>query len=85
MGEVKAAFDWIDVTRTFVPETRRSIPGGAIAPPDWEASDRGRRLDHVWFSQGLKGAATKHAILKEMRGWKQPSDHVPVVVEFDSD
>ena len=50
---------------------------------DWEASDRGRRLDHVWASQGLKGALAAHKIVKKMRGWQKASDHVPVVVEFD--
>ena len=33
LGEARAAFDWTDVTRAFVPPTRKSIPGGAIAPP----------------------------------------------------
>ena len=85
MGEVKAAFDWIDVTRSFVPDDEKIYSWWSYRAADWEASNRGRRLDHVWFSQGLKGAATKHAILKEMRGWTKPSDHVPVVVDFDSD
>ena len=38
---------------------------------DWEASDRGRRLDHVWTSPGLKGALKSHKILKKMRGWQK--------------
>jgi exodeoxyribonuclease-3 len=84
LGEAKAAFDWIDVTRTFVPESERVYSWWSYRAADWESSDRGRRLDHVWFSQGLKGAAKKHAILKKARGWEQPSDHVPVLVEFES-
>jgi exodeoxyribonuclease-3 len=85
LGEAKAAMDWIDVTRSFVPETEKIYSWWSYRAADWKASDRGRRLDHIWFSPALKGAATNHAILKKMRGWKQPSDHVPVVVEFDSD
>ena len=50
---------------------------------DWEASDRGRRLDHIWVSQGLKGAVKSQAILKAARGWTQPSDHVPVLAELE--
>ena len=84
LGEVKAAFDWIDVTREFVPESEKIYSWWSYRAQDWEASDRGRRLDHVWFGQGLKGAAKKHAILKKTRGWQQPSDHVPVVVDFES-
>jgi len=84
LGEAKAAFDWIDVTRTFVPQTEKIYSWWSYRAQDWEVSNRGRRLDHVWFGQGLKGSAKKHAILKKMRGWEQPSDHVPVVVEFDA-
>lgn len=76
------AFGWIDVTRNFVPETEKIYSWWSYRAQDWETSDRGRRLDHVWTSPALKGAATAHAILKKARGWKQPSDHVPVMVEF---
>jgi len=82
LTEVQAAFDWTDVTRSFVPESEKIYSWWSYRAADWEESDRGRRLDHVWTSPALKGAATSHAILKKARGWKQPSDHVPVVVEF---
>ncbi|MBI3676339.1 MAG: exodeoxyribonuclease III [Proteobacteria bacterium] len=84
LGDVKAAFDWIDVTRSFVPENEKIYSWWSYRAQDWKASDRGRRLDHIWVSQALKGAATSHDILKAARGWKQPSDHVPVVVTFDA-
>lgn len=82
LGEVFAAFDWIDVTRSFVPPAEKIYSWWSYRAQDWLASDRGRRLDHVWVSPGLKGAAKKHTILKAARGWKQPSDHVPVITEF---
>ena len=83
LGEVKAAFDWIDVTRTFVPEGEKIYSWWSYRAQDWEASDRGRRLDHIWVSPALKGAAQEHAILKSARGWTQPSDHVPVLATFN--
>ena len=83
LGEVKAAFDWIDVTREFIPESEKVYSWWSYRATDWETSDRGRRLDHVWVGQGLKGAAKTHTILKKMRGWEKPSDHVPIVVEFE--
>ena len=85
LGEAQAGLDWIDVTRSFVPETEKIYSWWSYRAQDWEASDRGRRLDHVWFGQGLKGAAKSHAILKKLRGWERPSDHVPVVVDFDDE
>ncbi|HWA91608.1 MAG TPA: exodeoxyribonuclease III [Rhizomicrobium sp.] len=82
-GHARAAFDWIDVTREFVPETEKIYSWWSYRAQDWEASDRGRRLDHIWISPGLKGAVTAQTIVKKMRGWKLASDHVPVVAELE--
>jgi exodeoxyribonuclease-3 len=79
LGEVKAAFDWTDVTRSFVPESEKVYSWWSYRAQDWEESNRGRRLDHIWVSQGLKDAVQSQAILRPVRGWTQPSDHVPVV------
>jgi exodeoxyribonuclease-3 len=46
------------------------------------ASDRGRRLDHVWVTPPLAPALRRAEIVKEARGWDMPSDHVPVLVEL---
>lgn len=83
LGAAKAAFDWIDVTREFVPLDQKVYSWWSYRNQNWEKSDRGRRLDHVWVSPGLKGAIGKHAILKPLRGWKRASDHVPVVVALE--
>ena len=82
-GEAQAAFDWTDVTRKFVPPDEKIYSWWSYRAADWEASDRGRRLDHVWLSPGLKGALKSQTILKKMRGWQKASDHVPVIVEID--
>ena len=50
---------------------------------DWEISNRGRRLDHVWVSQDLAASLVSHQILKSARNWEQPSDHVPVAVTLE--
>ena len=52
---------------------------------DWDVSDRGRRLDHIWSSENLAGHLTRIEILREARGWDRPSDHVPVIAHFDLD
>jgi exodeoxyribonuclease-3 len=82
LGAAQSAFEWSDVTRSFVPPDEKIYSGWSYRAQDWRSSDRGRRLDHIWTSPGLKGAATRHAILKDARDWAQPSDHVPVVAEF---
>jgi exodeoxyribonuclease-3 len=79
LGHAKDAFDWIDVTREFIPPEKKIYSWWSYRARDWRASDRGRRLDHIWVSPGLNGAVTKHSILKDVRDWTQPSDHVPVL------
>lgn len=82
-GNAREAFEWNDVTRQFVPEDEKIYSWWSYRAQDWRASDRGRRLDHIWTSSALKGAVKSQKILKDMRGWKQPSDHVPVIAEFE--
>jgi exodeoxyribonuclease-3 len=79
LNAAKEAFDWIDVTRSFVPVEEKIYSWWSYRNRDWKASDRGRRLDHIWVSQGLKGAVSDHAIVRGARDWKQLSDHVPVL------
>jgi exodeoxyribonuclease III len=83
LNAAKAAFDWVDLAREFVSHEKKIYSWWSYRAQNWETSDRGRRLDHIWVSQGLKDAARSHAILKPLRGWKRASDHVPVVAEFD--
>jgi exodeoxyribonuclease-3 len=79
LGAAKDAFDWHDVTRGFVPHNEKIYSWWSYRAQDWEASDRGRRLDHIWVTPPLAGAVSKHQILREARGWDRPSDHVPVM------
>lgn len=79
LEEARAAFDWVDVTRSRVPAQEKIYSWWSYRARDWEASDRGRRLDHIWIGQGLKGHVTEQTILKPARGWPRASDHVPVL------
>jgi exodeoxyribonuclease-3 len=83
LGDVMAAFDFTDVTRAFVPETEKIYSWWSYRAADWQASDRGRRLDHIWVSPALKNNLSGHEILKAARNWKQPSDHVPVLINIE--
>jgi exodeoxyribonuclease III len=79
LSAAKDSFEWQDVTRRFVPHDEKIYSWWSYRARDWQASDRGRRLDHIWVSQSLRDSVTEHAILKDARGWMRPSDHVPVV------
>jgi len=71
-----------DAVRHFVPETDRIFTWWSYRNRDWRASDRGRRLDHVWVSHDMTGTLARQTVLKDARDWKQSSDHVPVCVEL---
>ncbi len=45
--------------------------------------NHGLRIDHILASNGLSEHCTKCIIDKTPRGWERPSDHAPVVAEFD--
>ncbi|MEZ5939657.1 MAG: exodeoxyribonuclease III [Hyphomonadaceae bacterium] len=53
---------------------------------DWRASNRGRRLDHIWADKKATPLvdAGSYAIHTEERDGDKPSDHVPVTVAMDA-
>ena len=74
---VREAGLWVDAMRHFVAPDERLW--WSYRARDWEKSDRGRRLDHVWVSESLRPRLDRARILRESRGWEKPSDHVPVL------
>ena len=73
---------WVDAVRHFVPEEEKLYSWWSYRAEDWNAADKGRRLDHIWVTQKLKSSLKKQNILRDVRGWPRPSDHAPVVVDF---
>lgn len=49
---------------------------------DWAASNRGRRLDHIWVSEDISDNVASAHILAEARGYEKPSDHVPLWIDI---
>jgi exodeoxyribonuclease-3 len=82
LNAARAAFDWIDVTRMFVPPAKKIYSWWSYRASDWDASDRGRRLDHIWVSPALRDAVKSQQIVRKMRGWEKASDHVPVIADI---
>jgi exodeoxyribonuclease III len=75
---VQKAGAWHDVLRAFVPEPAKLYTWWSYRAPDWEAADRGRRLDHIWVSPAIADRVTDMNIARQARSWTKPSDHVPV-------
>ena len=82
LGEAQEAGGWVDVTRADIPDGRL-YSWWSYRSPDWDAADKGRRLDHIWATTDIAGAAHGSRILRAVRGWEQPSDHAPVFATFD--
>ena len=82
LAEVMDSGRWQDVTRQDIPEGRL-YSWWSYRSPDWDSADKGRRLDHVWATPDISNAAHGSRILRPVRGWEQPSDHVPVFASFD--
>ncbi|PIE06871.1 MAG: exodeoxyribonuclease III [Rhodobacterales bacterium] len=82
LAEVQEAGGWVDITR-------KDIPEGALyswwsyRSPNWDAADKGRRLDHVWATADIAAAGHGSRVLRDVRGWEKPSDHAPVFATFD--
>lgn len=80
--KVLKAGQWVDAERHFVPEEQPLFTWWSYRAHDWKAINRGRRLDHVWVSPSLAPALKSMTVLKQARGWTNPSDHVPVMIEL---
>jgi exodeoxyribonuclease-3 len=82
LAETQEAGNWIDVTRQDIPDGQL-YSWWSYRAKDWAAADKGRRLDHVWATPDLAGAAGGSRILRDARGWEKPRDHAPVFASFD--
>jgi len=82
LAEVQDAGKWVDVTRADIPDGPL-FSWWSYRSPDWDAADKGRRLDHVWATPDISNAAHGSRVLRAVRGWEQPSDHAPVFATFD--
>jgi exodeoxyribonuclease-3 len=73
---------WVDAARRFVPESEKLYTWWSYRARDWQVSNRGRRLDHIWVTPPLGRALERHEVLARARGWDKASDHVPVTVDL---
>jgi exodeoxyribonuclease-3 len=82
LDRLQASHGWVDAVRQIIPPEQKLFTWWSYRNRDWNASDRGRRLDHIWLTPALAPALRDAAVRRAARGWEQPSDHVPVTVEL---
>jgi exodeoxyribonuclease III len=77
--------NWIDAMRMLTPEPAKLYTWWSYRAADWEAADKGRRLDHIWTSPFLADRVADIMIAKSYRGGARPSDHAPVTATMECD
>ena len=74
---------FIDVPRHYVPPAEMLFTWWGYRFPQSFQKDYGWRLDHVFITEPLMANLDAMRIVKDTRTWNKPSDHVPVVVDFN--
>jgi exodeoxyribonuclease-3 len=83
LTRLQQSADWVDLGRHFHPAPGRLHTWWSYRSPDYKVNDRGRRLDHMWATPDVAKLATRHTVHEDCRSWTKPSDHVPLVTEFE--
>jgi exodeoxyribonuclease-3 len=78
----RAQAGFADIARMAVPDEQKLYTWWSYRAKDWAASNRGRRLDHIWANAGALGDVdvSTFRIHLAWRGGARPSDHAPVSV-----
>ena len=74
-----------DAIRKFTPDSEKLYSWWSYRARDWQKSDKGRRLDHIWVTEPLHNSVVQAEISKYTRGLEMPSDHVPVSITLTLD
>ncbi|MBV9568666.1 MAG: exodeoxyribonuclease III, partial [Hyphomicrobiales bacterium] len=82
LEEIRGCGRWTDAVRHRIPEPERVYTWWSYRAADWMASNRGRRLDHIWVASSLAASIGEITIETAARGLERPSDHVPVLLSL---
>lgn len=81
---LKDSINFIDTARHFIDMEEKLYTWWSYRNRDWQKSNRGRRLDHIWVSQDMAEHMQNVKSLTEARNWDKPSDHVPFILTLNS-
>lgn len=83
LNDLQAKGAWQDLVRAHYPIDEKLFSWWSYRSKDWDKADKGRRLDHIWSSADLAENLAKVDVLRHMRGWEKPSDHVPMIAHLN--
>jgi exodeoxyribonuclease-3 len=82
-GIQNGGYGWTDLIRKHIPYDQKLYSWWSYRGKEWDTSDRGRRLDHIWSTADVAEHCIGAEILRPWRGMtEKPSDHVPVIAHF---
>lgn len=81
--KLQNSLNLVDSARHFIPAQQKFYTWWSYRNLDWQKSNRGRRLDHIWVSDNLQPQMTFIEAISAMRGLVRPSDHVPYILHLD--
>ena len=82
LERMKRSLYFVDALREVVAADDPVFTWWSYRASDWQAANKGRRLDHIWVTPALKERIAAVEILTDVRHWQPPSDHVPVVLKL---
>lgn len=82
LDAVQRTVGWIDAVRHFIPPEEKLYSWWSYRARDWNTSDKGRRLDHIWVTPPLASRLQAASVLRTARGWEKASDHAPVLMDM---
>jgi len=84
LDAVQNSVGWVDAVRRFIPPEEKLYSWWSYRARNWDAADKGRRLDHIWVTPPVAPKLQTARVLRTARGWEKASDHAPVIVELDA-
>ena len=82
-NELFNSSDWCDAIRFNLGYKKKLYSWWSYRNINWKKENKGRRLDHIWVTKNLEKKILDIKIIKKTRGWKEPSDHIPILIDLD--
>lgn len=84
LEKARKAGGFTDIARARHADGQKLYTWWSYRAKDWAASNRGRRLDHIWANDAAMAGADlqSYSIHLGWRGGWKPSDHAPVSTTF---
>jgi exodeoxyribonuclease-3 len=71
LTRLQKAGGWTDAIRQLLPAPQKIYSWWSYRAKDWAASDKGRRLDHIWLPPDIASGLRSGGVLKDVRAGRR--------------